>query len=397
MNFPTYSHLAKYWGLNKDIVYLNHGSFGATPTAVLEKQQQYQKEMEAEAIEFYIDNLPNLLNESKTALANFVGTSTHNIVFTQNTTTGVNTILKSIIGREGDEWLTTNHGYGACVHALKHYAAKNKCEVVVAAVDYPVKTEEDMIAAIEKSITPKTTIALIDYVTSASAIIFPVKKIIELLHSKGIKVIIDAAHCPGMIDFSIDDLQPDFFIANCHKWICSPKGSAFIYVAPEHQQMISPLVISHYNDSQVGEAAHWSNQFMWDGTHDYSAYICVKEALEHLPTLHQDGWAGIKKHNRELAFTAATKIAEALKVQLPAPKELLGSIINIPMPNGETPEKFFHHNQALKNKLFKRYNVEVPVFLFPKAPQQWMRISAQLYNSMEQYDYLIECLKEEGI
>jgi isopenicillin-N epimerase len=397
MNFPSYSHLAKYWGLNNEIVYLNHGSFGATPIAVREKQQYYQKEMEAEAVEFFIDNLPHLLNEAKLSLANFVGTSTHNVVFTQNTTTGVNTILKNLVGKEGDEWLTTNHGYGACVHAFKHYAAKNKCEVVIAAVDYPVQTEEDIVAAIERSITPKTTIALIDYVTSASAVIFPVKKIIELLHGKGVKVIVDAAHCPGMIDFSIDDLQPDFFIANCHKWICSPKGSAFIYVAPEHQQMIEPLVISHFNDSQVGEAAHWSNQFMWDGTHDYSAYLCVKESLEHMPTLHQEGWAGIKKHNKELAFAAATKIATALKVELPAPKELLGSIINIPMPNGEAPEKFFHNNQVLKNKLFKRYNIEVPVFLFPKAPQQWLRISAQLYNSMEQYEYLIECLKEEGI
>ncbi len=397
MNFPTYSYLAKNWGLNKEIVYLNHGSFGATPTAVLEKQLQYQKEMEAEAVEFYINKLPDLLSESKMALANFVGTDPNHIVFVQNTTTGVNTVLKNLEGKPGDEWLTTNHGYGACVHALKHYAEKQSCTVVTAVIEYPIISEDEMVAAIERSITPKTTIALIDYVTSASAVIFPVKKIIELLQSKGIKVIVDAAHCPGMIDFNIDALQPDFFIANCHKWICSPKGSAFLYVAPQHQHFVTPMVISHYNDSQVGEAAHWSNQFMWDGTHDYSAYLCVKDALEYMPTLHVDGWAGIKKNNRELAFAAATKIAEALKVQLPAPQALLGAIINIPMPNGETPEKFFHHNQALKNKLFKRYNIEVPVFLFPKAPQQWLRISAQLYNSMEQYEYLIECLKEEGI
>lgn len=397
MTTPSYSALSKHWGLNESIVYLNHGSFGATPSAVLQKQQQLQLEMEAEAIEFFIDKMPDLLSNSKKALADFVGTSPNNIVFVQNTTTGVNTILNSLPAKEGDEWLTTNHGYGACVHALKHYAHKNKCKVNVATIHYPVLDEKNILEAIENSITPKTTVALIDYITSASAIIFPIKKIINLLQSKGIKVIVDAAHAPGMIDFNIDVLQPDFFVANCHKWICSPKGSALLYVAPQHQADVNPLVISHYNDMAEGTAAHWSNQFMWDATHDYSAYIGVKDAIDYMPTLVNGGWDAIKKHNHELVWKAANNIANALGVQLPAPQEMIGSICNIPMPNGQAPSKKFHSNVALKDVLFKKYKIEVPIFMFPIAPTQWLRISAQLYNTKEQYEYLLECLEEEGI
>jgi isopenicillin-N epimerase len=395
MNLPSYGPLVQHWQLNQNIVYLNHGSFGATPTVVMNKQRALQLETEAEAIEFYIDKLPSLINDSKSALADFVGTSTNNIVFTQNTTTGVNTILKSLAAKQGDEWLTTNHAYGACAHALQHYAAKNKCQINIATIDYPIQSKQAILDAIEKSITPKTTIALIDYVTSASAFIMPVPEIIQLLQAKGIQVIVDAAHCPGMIDINLNELKPDYFIANCHKWICSPKGSAFIYVAPKHQSTIEPLVFSHYNDMSPDSAAHWSNQFMWDGTHDYSAYICVKDALAHMPTLINGGWDAIKKHNHELVWQAATKIANAFNVTLPAPKEMIGSICNIPMPNGQAPSRKFHSNVALKDTLFHKYNIEVPVFMFPAAPTQWLRISAQLYNNMEQYNYLIDCLKKE--
>jgi isopenicillin-N epimerase len=395
MNLPNYSPLAKHWSLNQNIVYLNHGSFGATPTKVLEKQHQLQLENEASSIEFYIDKLPDLINASKSVLANFVGTSKNNIAFVQNTTTGVNTILNSLATNEGDEWLTTNHAYGACAHAFNHYANKNKCLVNVANINYPITNKFQILESIEKSITPKTTIALIDYVTSASAIIIPIPEIIEMLHSKGIQVIVDAAHCPGMIDINLQQLKPDYLIANCHKWICSPKGSAFIYVAPQHQSMIHPLVISHYNDMAPNSDAHWSNQFMWDGTHDYSAYICVKDALEYMPSIINGGWQTIKTKNHELVWTAATKIANAFNVDIPAPKEMIGSICNIPMPNGEAPSRKFHSNVALKNLLFAKYNIEVPVFMFPTAPTQWLRISAQLYNCMDQYDYLLECLKNE--
>lgn len=393
-NLPKYDPLAKYWALDEDIVYLNHGSFGATPTSVLKVQKQIRKECEAEAIEFYTKTLADYINASKKTLAGFVGTHTNNIVFVPNATAGVNTVLNCFKAEVGDEWLITNHNYGACIHAMKHYARKRKCFISMADIPYPVFTKEAILNAIEEKIKPNTTIALIDFISSATAIIFPVKEIIAMLHAKGIKVIVDAAHAPGMVDFNLDELGADFFVGNCHKWVCSPKGSAFLYVAPQHQSKVCPLIISHYNDTDEGTARHWSNQFLFSGTQDYSPYICVKDALKFMPSLIKGDWGDVRKRNHDLVWQAANNIANTLGVKLPCNEEMVGSICNIPMPPGKAPEKKFNTNTKLKDLLFQKYKIEVPVFIFPEEPHQWLRISAQLYNSMEQYEYLADCLKK---
>jgi isopenicillin-N epimerase len=393
-NLPAQNQFAPYWSIDPSVIYLNHGSFGATPTFVLKAQRKVQEAMEAEAIDFFVKDLVHHIDESKNVLASFVGTSAHNIVFTANTTTGVNTIFNNLPCKTGDEWLLTNHNYGACINAAKHYASKNGCIINVANIPYPLQSDDEIISAIEAAITPKTTIALIDYITSATATIFPVVDIIKLLHSKNIKVIIDAAHAPGMVPFHLDNLQADYFVANCHKWICSPKGSAFIYVAPQHQHHVAPLVISHLNDTAVDTPAHWSNQFIFDGTHDYSAYVVVKDAIQYMPTLLDGGWSSIMKTNHNLVWQGANAIANAMQVQLPTPEHMVGSICNIPMPDGEIPAKKFNSITILKKTLRETYNIEVPIFNYPAAPQQWLRISAQLYNTIEQYEYLIGCLRE---
>lgn len=391
---PPYSPLGKQWPLTADKVYLNHGSFGATPTAVLQAQSAYQLAMEAEAIVHFIDELPQLITTSKQALARYVHADANNIAFVPNTTTGINTILSGMPKQAGQHWLTTNHAYGACASAFKHYALLNGCAVNVANVPYPIQNEAQILQAIADAVTPQTTVALIDFITSATATIFPVAAIIKHLQSKNITVIIDAAHAPGMVDFSIENLAPDYLVANCHKWICSPKGSAFMYVAPQHQPHIYPLVISHYNDTAIGTAANWSNQHLWQGTKDYSAYLAVKDALDYLPTLVNGTWATVMAHNHHLVVQAANLIANTLGVALPTPVSMVGSICCIPMPNGAAPSHKFHSNTALKNTLFNKYNIEVMVTQFPAAPTQWLRISAQLYNSMAQYEYLTMCLQK---
>ncbi len=390
-----YSKYSKHWQLNEDITYLNHGSFGATPVKVLQKQQYYREEMERGAVDFFINKLPEIYQESKNSIANFVGTSAHNIVFVQNTTTGVNNVLANIKANENDDWLTLNIAYGACVQAFKHYAAKNKCNINVAIINYPICSKDDILKSIEQAITPKTTIALIDYITSSTGFIMPVEEIIELLHKKNITVIIDGAHAPGMIPLHIDTLKADYFVGNCHKWICSPKGSAIMYVAPHLQQNFYPLVISHYNDMNEGSTKHWSNQFFWDGTHDYSSYLCIKDAIETMPSIIEGTWTDIQKQNRELVLKAGKYIANKLQAEVPVPDTMVGSILNIPLPDGNIPSTKFHTNTVLQNILFKKYNIEAPIFNFPAAPKQWLRISAQLYNSIEQYEYLCDCLLQE--
>jgi isopenicillin-N epimerase len=390
MILPSPSPLAHHWSLDPDLVFLNHGSFGATPNYVLEKQRGYIQQLESSPVEFSVRSMYPLYYASKKALAQFVGTSEHNMYFVPNTTVGVNHVLHNI-HESGKSWLSTNHAYGACAHALEQIAKLKNCQVIKAEIPYPIADEATILERIESAILPHTTIALIDYITSASAIIFPIKEIIKLLHAKNIEVIVDAAHAPGMVDFNLDALDADYFIANCHKWICSPKGSAFVYVHPRHQSKFKPIYYGFFNDWDTTDDRHWSNQFIWEGTRDYSPYLAVKDSLEFMPTLIDGGWTAIKKHNRELALAAAHLIADKLSVPLPAPASMLGSIINIPIPNDRIPDVKFNYYTSIKNELFHTYKIEIPSMLFP-APTQYLRISAQLYNSMEQYAYLADSL-----
>ena len=392
---PIYSQYIDHWSLDQDIVFLNHGSFGATPKYILEKQSEYRDLMEKEPVDFFVNIMPDILHQSKSALADFVGASPNDMVFAQNTTTGVNQILASFPYEQGDEWLVTSHAYGACTNAIKHFAKRNKINLNIAEIPFPVNDEITILKSIEKKITKNTKLALIDHITSASGMIFPVEKIIHLLHSHNIKVIIDGAHVPGMIDLNIKKLNPDFYIGNCHKWLCAPKGSAFIYVRNEYKKLVKPLVISHFNDTDLKGESHWSNQFMWDGTHDFSQYLCVKDTIDFMDSIHSKGWEGIIEHNHNLVWKGANLIADKIGAKLPLKEKFIGSIINIPMPDGKQGFPKFNETSALKKVLFEKYKIEVPIFFFPTEPKQWIRLSAQLYNSLDQYDYLGDCLVKE--
>jgi len=390
---PKPSPLFEKWNLNPNIVYLNHGSFGATPRLIIEKQKQYIDQLESEPVEFSVKKWYPLYYENKKALADFVGTSEHNIYLAPNTTIGINQILHNI-NEQGKHWLTTNHAYGACLHAFQKIGEAKLNEVVKVEIPFPLISEEEVLEKIENGISPKTSIAMIDYITSATGIVLPIKKIIDLLHNKGVKVIVDAAHAPGMVDFNLDELDADYFVANCHKWICSPKGSAFVYVNPKHQKEYKPVYYSFYNDWDTGHSAHWSNQFIWEGTRDYSAYLCIKASLDYMPSLVEGGWKELKNHNRNLAIQGAKLIANKLGVEIPVPENMLGSIVNIPLWDDKIPIKFFNYYTEVKKLLYDNYKIEVPCILFPQAPQQYVRVSAQLYNSFEQYEYLGGCLLE---
>lgn len=382
----------KYWNLDSNIIFLNHGSFGATPIEILGRQNEYRELMEKEPVDFFVNKMPELLSESKRKLADFVGVDTNDLVFVQNTTTGVNQILNSFPFEKGKEWLTSSHAYGACKNAIRHFAGKNEINLKIANIPFPVNDDDEILESIAKEINSKTRLALIDHITSATGMIFPIRKIIDLLHEHGIIVIVDGAHAPGMIPMDIRALHADFYVGNCHKWICAPKGSAFMYAKNEFKEWIKPLVISHFNDIDINGDTHWSNQFMWDGTHDFSQYICVGDTIDYMATLHPEGWNGIMNHNHKLVWEGAMLIAEKLKIALPLEEKYIGSMVNIPMPDGEEGFPKFNETPPLKRILFEKYKIEVPVFFFPVAPTQWLRISAQLYNTFEQYEYLADCL-----
>ena len=392
---PSYSDYASYWQHDKDIVFLNHGSFGSCPVPILDKQTALRNQMESEPVRFVIDEFEPLYEENKIALAEFVKCNPNDLVFVRNATMGVNTILHSLKFNEGDEILIHNHGYGACLNAVHYYAELQHCKVITAEIPFPIENEDQVVEAFLKALTPRTKFALVDHITSATGLVFPIEKITKELESRGIEVLIDGAHAPGMVDLNIDALGASYYTGNCHKWLCTPKGAALLHVRKDKQAKIIPLQISHFNDLYTGTEKHWSAQFMWPGTEDFTAYFCVKDSIHFMGNL-MGSWEKLRNRNREICLNARKHIAEKTGTALPAPDTMISHLANILVDNQAIlPEKFFNMTPPLKKILMEEYKIEVPVFLFNKSqPRFWVRIAVEAYNSIEQYEYLGNCLEE---
>lgn len=392
---PHYSSISQHWQLDEKMTFLNHGSFGATPTKILEKQNELRKQAEAELVRFYIREMEDLWDQARIATADFLGSKHYNLVFVKNTTMGVNTIMNSLQFKEGDELLTTSQAYGACLNMLKWHCERYKLNLVIADTPFPLKNEDEIVEAIEKKITSKTKFALIDHITSPTGIIFPVEKITRLLQSKGVEVLIDGAHAPGMIDLDLEKLNADYYVGNCHKWICSPKGSAILWVREDHHHKISPMQISHSYDKPVERKLLWAKSFFWPGTDDYTSYLCLPESIKFMSEIYPGGWNELRKNNRDLTLKGRKLLSEKLEVDLPAPENMIGHLGTIILGETQVPPHGFNVITPLQEELFSKYKIEVPVFVYPRnAPKLCLRIACQAYNDISQIEYLAESVKE---
>jgi isopenicillin-N epimerase len=393
--FPFYSEQSRYWKLDDEIVFLNHGSFGSTPIEVLEKQNQLRQQMEHESVRFMIRELYPLYNESLRKLSRFVGAMEKNMVFVKNATMGVNTIFHSLQFKEGNEILIHSHAYGACVNTIKWYAERQKLKIVIADIPFPIKNKTQIIDAFQKRITSKTKLALVDHITSPTGIIFPVEEIIDSLQSKNIDVLVDGAHAPGQIPLDLEKLKAAYYVGNCHKWICSPKGSGFLYVREDKQKLIDPLQISHLFDAPTPEEKKWQGKFFWPGTDDYTAYCCVGYAIDYFENLLPGGWNEIMNRNQTLACEGRKLLCQELGTEPPAPEDMIANLASVQLGDGILPPYGFNYISPLQEKLFSKYKIEVPVIIFNKEnPRTWIRIAAQIYNSMEQIEFLSASIKE---
>ena len=397
MQMSTYpnqsSAYAKYWLLDENAYYLNHGAFGACPSAILEKQQQYRSLMENHPIRFMIRELDELLYNSKHKLATFMGAREKDIAFVTNATQGVNTVLKSLTFQPGDEILITNHIYPACRNTVNFIAKKTGVKIVEARIDFPVISEDYILEQLMYYVTPNTKIALIDHITSPTGIIFPINEIVAELEKKGVDTLVDGAHALGNIYLKLEEIGAAYYTGNCHKWLCAPKGSAFLHVRSDRKKLIDPLVTS----LSAGDDKTFEQKFYWTGTHDPSPFICISDAIDYMGSLLPGGWEELMHHNQSLAVEARKMICNRRSIPLPSPDHLLASMAAFPIKDTNNPvAPGFTAIDELQDKLFKNYNIEVPVNYWPAAPKRMIRISCQLYNTMKQYEVLMDALEELG-
>lgn len=377
------------WSLDSAVKFLNHGSFGACPKQVLEFQQSLRLQLEQEPLRFFGRDWEPLLDDAKSKLAAFVGVDVQDLVFVPNATTGVNSVLRSLTFSPEDEILTTNHEYNACRNALDFVASRTGARVVVAKIPFPIDSPKQVVAAVIERVSPKTRLALLDHVTSQTGLIFPIQELVKKLQQRGVDTLIDGAHAPGMIPLDLREIGATYYTGNCHKWLCAPKGAAFLYVRRDKQSEIRPLTISHGTNSPRTDKTRFQLEFDWTGTDDPTAYMCVPEAIAFMGSLLPGGWTELRQQNHQLVLQGRQLLCEALEVQQLCPEEMIGSMAVVPMPTTLENRDFM----SIHDELFDKFGIQVQVIPWQEQPRLLVRISAQIYNTLEQYEYLARVLK----
>ncbi|HJT18468.1 MAG TPA: aminotransferase class V-fold PLP-dependent enzyme [Thermoanaerobaculia bacterium] len=386
--------MKEHWLLDPSMTYLNHGSFGATPKHVLAKQDEYRRRMEAEPVRFLIRELEPLLDDVRRALANFIGAAPEDIAFVPNATTGVNAVLRSLTLKTGDELLVTTHEYNACRNVLDFIASEAAAEVKVVDVPFPIASPDEVVQRIVRATTHRTRLLLIDHITSQTALILPVGWIVAEMNRRGIDTLIDGAHAAGHVPLDIRAIGCTYYTGNLHKWVCAPKGAAFLFVRSDKRDAVRPMTISHGANSTRTDRSRFHLEFDWPGTYDPTPWLGAGESLRFMATLVDGGWPEIMRRNHALLLRARDLLCETLRVDKPAPDEMLGAMASIPLPDGEPVAVSPLQIDALQDVLFHRFHIEVPVMQWPSPPKRLLRVSAQLYNTIADYEKLASALRE---
>jgi isopenicillin-N epimerase len=376
---------ASLWGLDRSVQYLNHGSFGACPTAVLESQTRLRREMESEPVDFLSITLPLRLQRSRERLAAFLGTNSADLVFVPNTTTGVNAVLQSIVFEPGDEILVTSQGYAACLKAVEVTARKAQARVVIAPLSFPVSGDDEVLATIRSRLSPRTRLAVLDHVTSPTALILPLTQLVRELNERGVDTLVDGAHAPGMLALDLTRLGATYYVGNAHKWLCAPKGAAFLYARSDRQAHLHAGVIGH------GYGQGWQAEFDWPGTFDPTPWLCVADSLEYLEGLLPGGWPQILVRNHDLAVRARRLLLDHLGLDPPCPDAMIGSMASLPLPAARPGSPAAGLDSAGLRNWFRARGTEL--WVYPQ-PVPLIRISAALYNDLGQFQMLAALLEE---
>ena len=375
---------ASLWRLDSSVTYVNHGSFGACPAAVLEVQSALRLEMEREPVDFLVAALPGRLNDARRALSAFLGAAPEDLAFVPNATTGVNAVLRSLEFKPEDELLLTNHTYAACRKTAEFVARQTGVRVVVANLPFPCAGDDEIVSRVLEHVSPRTRLALLDHVTSPTALILPIARLVRELRDRGIDTLVDGAHAPGMVPLGLSELGAAYYTGNAHKWLCAPKGAAFLHARPELQNGLHPGVISH------GYAMGFQAEFDWTGTCDPTPWLCIPEALRYIGSLLPGGWRQVMSANRTLALQARALLLEACDADAPCPDSMIGSMASIPLPPAAPGSAAHRLDCTGLHAWFRERGVET--WLYPH-PVPLLRISAQLYNDLDQFKKLAGLLE----
>jgi isopenicillin-N epimerase len=389
------SSFASHWTLDPDVIFLNHGSFGACPTPVLEAQRALRDRLEREPVQFMAREWEPRMDEARVALAAFVGADPEGVAFVSNATGGVNTVLRSLVFSPGDEILVIDQGYNACRNAARFVAERSGAREVVARLPFPLARPEEITDAILERVTPKTRLALVDHITSGTGLVLPIEAIVRALDQRGVDTLVDGAHAPGMLPLALDALGAAYYTGNCHKWMCTPKGSALLYVRKDRRHLVHPLVISHGANAARADRSRFRLEFDFTGTQDPTAWLVIPEAIRFMGSLLPGGWDALRARNHALAVRARSILCEAVGTAVPSPESMIGSLATVLLPPGpEATDLPTLAVDPIMGRLFDEHRIEVLASVWPASPARVLRVSAQIYNEESQYVRLAGALQK---
>jgi isopenicillin-N epimerase len=373
--------LRKLFLLRGDVTFLNHGSFGACPRPVFEAYQSWQLELERQPVEFLARRFGDVLRVARDELAAFMGAAADDLVYVPNATTGLNIIARSLALQPEDEVLSTDHEYGALDRTWRFVCERRGARYINQTLPVPVESPEQVIQTLWEGVSEGTRVLFLSHVTSPTSLILPVAELVRRAREAGILTVIDGAHAPGQLQVDLTSLGADFYVGNCHKWMCAPKGAAFLYARREAQSLIEPLVVSWGWQSDTPGPSRFIDEQEWQGTRDIAAYLAVPSAIAFQA---ENDWPSVREDCHELTRSARQAIANltGLDPISPDSSQWYAQMVSVPLPSCDA--------KALQRRLYDEFAIEVPIVLWNGQPM--VRVSVQGYNTSADVEALVFAL-----
>lgn len=374
--------LKKSFLLDPKVVYLNHGSFGATPRLVFREYQRWQRQLERQPVEFLSRRHNELMRAARTMLAVYLGARAEDVVYAQNVTIALNIVAHSLDLGAGDDVLSTDHEYGALDRTWRFLSKERGFKYINQKIPVPLTTRDGFVEEFWRGVTPRTRVVFLSHITSPTAIIFPVEEVIRRAHEAGILTIIDGAHVAGQLSLNLESLGADFYGGNLHKWLCAPKGAGFLYARRDVQHLLKPLVISWGYESETPSGSTFIDHNEWWGTRDIAAFLSVPPAMEFQKKHH---WDDVRRACHELACETLQKIESLTGMKSFYPDDRwFAQMFTAPLPNSIDVS-------PLQARLYDEYRIEAP--LIEWNGHKLIRVSIQGYNTKRDISRLLDALK----
>lgn len=389
MMLPARSEFGRHWELDPATVYLNHGSFGACPAVVLEEQARLRRLLESDPMGFFLDQGPLLRDRAIRVLSEFVHADPAGMTFQVNATAGVNTVLRSLDLQPGDEVLLSDHAYRACHNAIEFACRRAGARAVVVSLPFHADDEARLLGPWLHAVTGRTRLAMIETVTSPTGLRMPFEPLTRALQGRGVDVLVDAAHGVGLLPLDLASLDAAYVTGNCHKWLCTPKGSGFLHVRRDRRERIQPLAISHGYSAAGTVQDRFRAGFDWQGTQDPTPWLCIPKAIDFIGSLLPGGWEAIMARNHALALEARGILAGSLGRDAVAPASRVTAMVaaRLPGPPAAMASAPFG-TDPLQDSLYRQHRIRAVAFQWQPHSARYLRVSAALYNSADEFGYL---------